>query len=360
MAHEGQLVARRGSRRRRLFVAMVLPVLAAGLVSGALPASAAKGKGKRKSPGHAWAKVTHLRRPHFRARRKVEVHTAAAFWKAWSSIRPGEEIDVRHVTFRGEAVFEKQLPGWAEVHFGPGTTFTGTPGSNLPAVWIDDSRGIRFYGGAVTNPKGGAGVTIYDSSYVTWWGFVIHYTANTGLFVQGIHRPNDHLDLEGDISHWGLNLALDPHSEKGTGIHGANLGDAVRGVKNSRFALYLHDASVGSGVEAGGATQSDGFWHNTLYLRCRNLTKRAVTLTAGNCIQLWGYNVTGNDIAYIVARNLQGRPYDASGMFGGQSLTSDRVGYGRAYRTNLNSRIGAIRWDREHGPTVFANIAPRP
>jgi hypothetical protein len=354
VAQKANLITR--GRGSRLLVAVVLAALGAGLASGALPASAAKAK----RPRHSWAAVTKFHRPRFVARRKVEVHSAAAFWRAWQSIRPGEEIDVHHVTFRGEAVFDKQLPGWAEVHFGPSTTFIGSPGSNLPAVWINASRDIRFYGGVVTNPRGGSGVTVYDSSYVSWWGFVIHDTANTGLFVQGIHRTNDHLDLKGAISRWGLNLALDPHTEKGTGMHGANLADAKYGVRDSRFALYLHDAWVGSGVEAGGATSSDGFWHNTLYLRCRNLTKRAVTLTAGNCIQLWGDNVTGNDFAYIVARNLQGRPYEAGGMFSGQSLASDRVGYGRAFRTNLNSRIGPVRWDREHGPTVFSNIAPRP
>jgi hypothetical protein len=292
-------------------------------------------------------------------RRKVSVHSAAAFWKAWASIRPGEEIDVHSVTFRGEAVFHKELSGWAEVHFDRRTTFTGSPGVNLPAAWIHDSRDIRFYGGTLTNPLGGTGMTIYDSSHVTWWGFDIHNTANTGLLVQGIHRTADHLDLKGRISRWGLNLGLDPHAEKGTGLHGANLGDAVHGVRDSRFALDLHNSAVGSGVEAGGSTGSDGFWHNTLYLRCRNLSMRAVQLTAGNCLQVWGDNVLRNTVAYIEAENLEGRPYDASGMFAGQSLASDKVRYGRATGTNRNLRIGKLRWDPEHGPTVFANVLPR-
>jgi hypothetical protein len=351
-------VERDAGRRCRLLVAAVLAALGSGLAGGAAPATAKTESGARSR--HTWAGVTSFRRPRFVARRTVDVHTAAAFWKAWSSIRPGEEIDVHGVAFRGEAAFAKRLPGWAEVHFGPGTTFTGTPGSNLPAAWIDGCSHIRFYGGNLTNPTGGSGVTVYDSSYVTWWGFRIHDTATTGLAVQGIHRANDHLDLEGTISRWGLNLALDPHSEKGTGLHGANLGDAVYGVRDSRFALDLHDSAVGSGVEAGGATGTDGFWHNTVYLRCRNLTKVAVKLTAGNCLQVWGDNVVGNDFAYIEAEGIAGRPYEASGMFSGQSLASDRVGYGRAVRTNLNPETGAVRWDRENGPTVFGNVAPRP
>lgn len=266
---------------------------------------------------------------------------------------------MRNVAFAGEAVFDRRLTGWAEVHFGRGTRFLGTPGTNLPAAWIHDSSHIRFYGGTLTNPVGGTGLTIYDSSYVSWWGFTIHDTANTGLLVQGIHATNSHLDLKGRISRWGLNLTLDPHSEKGTGLHGANLGDAVRGVRDSRFVLDLADSLVGSGVEAGGATGTDGFWHNSLYLRCRNLRKLAVRLTAGNCLQVWGDNVVDNDFAYIAAESIDGRPYDASGMFDGQSLATDRVRYGRAVRTNLNPRTGNIRWDRENGPTVFANVRPR-
>jgi hypothetical protein len=357
VAHEGHPVGRDGGRRCRLLVAVALLALGTALAAGVLPASAGHAD---RGAAHSWAAATSFRRPRFAVKREVEVHTAATFWRAWKRIRPGEEIDVHGVTFRGEAVFEKRLRGWAEVHFDSGTTFAGTPGSNLPAAWINASHHIRFYGGTLTNPAGGSGMTIYDSSYVSWWGFVIHRTANAGLYVQGIHRPNEHLDLKGTISHWGLNLALDPHSEKGTGLHGANLGDATRGIKNSRFILDLHDASVGSGVEAGGARSSDGFWHNTVYLRCRNLGKRAVQLTAGNCLQVWGENVLGNDFAYIEAEKIEGRPYDASGMFGGQSLASNRVGYGRGFRTNLNPEVGPIRWDREHGPTVFANIAPKP
>lgn len=303
--------------------------------------------------------MTRFRKPPFTASRTIRVHTAAAFWSAWASIRPGEEIDVRGVTFAGEAVFQKRLSGWAEVHFGRGTRFVGTPGMNAPAAWIHDSSHIRFYGGTLTNPSGGTGITIYDSSYVTWWNFGIHDTANTGLLVQGIHQAVAHLDLKGSIARWGLNLALDPHSEKGTGLHGANLGDAVDGVKDSRFALDLHDSAVGSGVEAGGATSSDGFWRNTLYLRCRNLRMHAVVLTAGNCLQVWGDNVVGNVVAYIEATNIAGRPYDASGMYDGQSLASDVVRYGRARRTNLNSRTGEVRWDRQNGPTRFGNVIPR-
>jgi hypothetical protein len=305
----------------------------------------------------SWLTATHFPRPRFRPTRTIDVNTARQFWQAWNRLRPGQEIDVHGVTFSGKATFRKQLPGWAEVHFLTGTRFTGTPGENLAAAWVDRCRHIRFYGGYLTNPTGGSGIVIYDSSWVTWRNFVIHDTANTGLFVQGIDRPNTHLDLTGEISHWGLNLDLDPHGEKGTGLHGANLADSPFGVSDSRFALNVHDGNTGAGVEAGG--RSDFFKHNTLYLWCRNLTKVATKLTAGNCVQLWGVNVTNNDFRYIEAENLAGRPYQTGGMYDGQSLKTDRVHYGRATNTNLNPLIGPIRWDRRFG-TVFRNVSPSP
>jgi hypothetical protein len=314
-----------------------------------------------------WSSETGYPAPSFTPNRTIVVSTTSAFWNAWNNIQPGDEIDVHGVTFTGEAVFSKQLSDWAEVHFDSGTTFTGTPGSNLPAAWIKACQHVRFYGGTLTNPTGGSGVTIYDSSYFTWWGFVIHDTANTGLFVQGINTVNDHLDLKGEIYHWGLNLALDPHAEKGTGLHGANLADAKYGVRDSRIALYLHDGAVGAGVEAGGSSSTDGFWNNTVYLWCQNLTMVATSQVAGNCIQLWGDNVTGNHFEYIEAENLQGRPYDANGMYSGQSLTTDTVDYGRGSNTNLNPHLAStepaipadMSWDTRDGSN-FGDVAPQP
>lgn len=336
-------------------VMALVGVLVAGLAIrpvGAAVDPASHGKTK------TWAHVTAFARPAFTPQRRIVATSAGTFWAAWNALRPGDEIDVRGVTFNGEAVFSKQLPSWAEVHFDASTRFTGTPGSNLPAAWIHNASNVRFYGGRLTNPNGGSGITIYDSSHITWWGFHIDRTASTGLMVQGIKTAVSSVDLKGEISRWGLKLSLDPHAEKGTGLHGALLADANYGVKDSRFALDLHDGAAGSGVEAGGSKSSDGFWNNTLYLRCRALTMVAKVQVGGNCVQVWGTNVEGNAFKYIEARGLQGRPYDAEGMYGGESLASDRVAYGRASRTNLNPRVGSVRWDARHS-TSFGDVSPK-
>lgn len=345
------------SKGQRFLVAGLVALLAVFCLARVGSTNTAYAANRASQRTSRWNAATHFPRPRFRPALTVNVRTASQFWSAWNGLRPDEKINVHGVTFADEAVFRKQLRGWAEIHFDSRTRFTGTPGSNRPAAWIDHCRRIRFYGGNLTNPGGGAGITIYDSSWVTWWNFDIHSTGNTGLFVQGIHRPNVHLDLKGKIYSWGLNLALDPHSEKGTGLHGANLADSPYGVRDSRFALDLHDGATGAGVEAGGRWSTDFFTHNTLYLRCRNLTKVALTLTGGNCAQLWGINITHNVFKYIDAENLAGRPYETGGMYAGQSLKTNRVAYGRATQTNLNPRVGPVRWDRRYG-TVFRNVSP--
>lgn len=352
------------SRRQRIALsAAVFATVATGLALAAAPASAAT----RSSSRHpSWAAATHFRRPAFRPKRTIEVSSVDAFWRAWRNLRPGWEIDVHHVVFSGEVILSKHLTGWAEVHFGRGTVFAGGSDISNPAVWISGSRNVRFYGGSITNPDGGGGMLIYDSSYVTWWDFDIHATGGSGLVIQGIHSANTNLDLKGEISQWGGNLALDPHTEKGTGLHGALLGDGGYGVKDSRFALDLHDGPTGSGLEAGGVDSSDGVWDNTFYVRCRNLTMQATVEAGGNCVQLWGFNVIGNHFAYLAAKNIEGRPYEAQGMREGQSLATDSVVYGHASHTNLNPLLPQtdglplpVLWDPRHGPTAFQHISPR-
>jgi hypothetical protein len=287
---------------------------------------------------------------------------------AWSNLQPGDQLNVRGVTFTGELnLGGKQLSSWAEIHFDSATSFTGVSSGNYPAVWLHGDKNIRFYGGNVSNRNGGGGILVYDSAYLAWWGFVVHDVGGSGLTVQGISTANTNLDLKGEIYHWGLNLSLDPHAEKGTGLHGALLADAYYGVKNSRFALYLHDGATGAGVQAGGSSSTDGFWNNSLYLWCQNLTMVATTQVGGNCEQVWGDNVLGNTTAYLLAENLQGRAYDANGMYSGQSLSTNTIAYGRASKTNLNPYLARtesaiasnVAWDYRYN-TVRQDVSPTP
>jgi hypothetical protein len=44
-------------------------------------------------------------------------------------------------------------------------------------------------------------------------------------------------------------------------------------------------------------------------------------------------------------------------MYAGQSLATDRVVYGLAVHTNLNPRVGPMRWDRRYG-AIFRHVTP--
>jgi hypothetical protein len=356
----------------RLLLATLLVLLAAAGLKSAKPAHAAKTlKSSSPHPRHrrlrtlSWRVATRFPRPRFEARRTINVNTAGGFWRAWRRLRPNEKIVVHGVTFTGEAILaNKQLPAWAEVHFDRGTRFVGVPGAdNAPAVWINNLSHVRFYGGDVSDRasggKAGTGIVVYDSSYLTWWGFRVHDTGGGGVFLTGIKKASDHLDFKGDVTDWGNNLAWDTHPTKGTGQQGVNVADANYGVNNSRLAFHVHNGAVGSGMEIGGSGPTDGARGNTIYLWCQNLTRFAANGGAGNCAQVWGENVIRNEFKYLVAKNLAGRPYHTAGMYANQSLATDRVVYGRASRTNRNGEaFGKVRWD-PHCGTVFVDVRPR-
>ena len=320
-----------------------------------------------------YAAATSYAAPSFTPTQTIDVYSQSAFNTAWSNLQPGQEIDVHGVTFTGEVVLaNKQLSDWAEVHFDSATKFVGYSSAQAyPAVWINKDSHVRFYGGDVSDSASGgmagAGILLYDSSYISWWGFHVHDTGGGGVFLTGINTVSSHLDFKGEVYDWGHNLGWDPHTEKGTGLQGVNIADSNYGVRDSRFAFYVHDGSVGSGFQIGGSNSVDGAWNNTIYLWCQNLTMQATSQVAGNCVQTWGANNLNNDYRFVEAENLQGRPYDANGVYSGQSLSTDTVDYGRASSTNLNpylqrteSAISAsMYWDTRHS-TSFLDAAPMP
>ena len=232
---------------------------------------------------------------------------------------------------------------------------------DVPAVWLNDDSHIHFYGGkfpsAASGGMAGTGLVVYDSSYLSWWGVRVHDVGGAGIYLTGIKRASDHLDFKGDVYDWGHNLKWDPHVEKGTGLQGVNVGDSHYGVNESRLAFHVHNSRVGSGLEMGGARETDGVRGNTVYLWCQKLTIVAPNEEGGNCAQVWGENVTRNTFKYIAAKHISGRPYQAGGMFADQSLATDKVIYGRASRTNLNGDYGDVRWDSRSG-TVFEDVSP--
>jgi len=291
---------------------------------------------------------------------------------AWSNLQPGDQINVHGVTFTGQInLTGKNLSDWAQITFDSATHFVGVSSAvNSPDVYLQNDSHIRFYGGdlneAASGGQAGFGLLIHGAvNYVSWWGFVVHDVGNTALAVFPAEAPSSNLDLKGEVYDWGRNLSWDPHAEKGTGLQGVNLSDAAYSLTDSRIAVYAHDSASGSGMELGSDTASST--GNTIYVWCQNLTKVATSQVAGNCLQVWGRNTLSDDVQYLEAENLTGRPYDANGVYSGQSLSTDTVEYGRASNTNTNPYLASTEsgipsgelWDTRYG-TSFANVAPLP
>lgn len=312
-------------------------------------------------PAPTYDSETAYSAPAFTASRVVDVFTQSAFNTAWSNIQPGDQIKVHGVTFTGEvALNNKTMASDAEIDFDAATKFVGGSNNALPDVWISNTNHLRLFGGDIS----GQGVLIYGSSYVLWYGFKVHDVAGQGVFITGVNRAVDHADIKGEVSNWGTDLTQDPHAEKGTGLHGINVADSSYGVNNSRIAMYTHDGSAGAGMQIGGANATDNAADNTIYMKCLNLTMHAVSQIAGNCVQVWGENITNNDFKYIEATNLQGRPFDVDGVYSGQTLSTNTIDYGRATNTNLNSSMNEsiaqnVHWD-SRGGVVLVDVAPTP
>jgi hypothetical protein len=183
---------------------------------------------------------------------------------------------------------------------------------------------------------------------------------------QAIGGPVDHDDFQGTISKVGQNLSWDPHAEKGTGLHGANLWDAntTGNFTNNRFAFYAHDIPTGACVEFGNDQPTSLATGNVLYLKCVNETEVALSQTGGSALQLWGdTNTLGLDVKYLEADNTQGRALDNQGLYTGQSLAGVTVADGQAAQTNQNSKLNepsnGLPWDWR-GKVNYLNVLPAP
>jgi hypothetical protein len=306
-------------------------------------------------------------RPSFAAARTIQVSNASELRAAISNLQPGDLVKATaSFTVSGETVIKNRLASPAELDL-TGVSFVYSGGSNLPAVWLNNAQNLHIYGGAMsTAGTGGQGLLVGGSQHVRWWGFTIHDTGSTGFAARAIGGPVDHDDFQGTIWKVGQNLAWDPHAEKGTGEHGANLWDSnsTGGFTNNRFALYAHDIPTGACVEFGNDQPSSLASGNVLYLKCVNETKVALSQTGGNGLQMWGdTNTLGLAVKYLEVNNAQGRALDTQGLYSGQSLSGVTVAYGQASNTNLNTKLNepnnGLPWDKR-GSVVYQNVLPTP
>jgi hypothetical protein len=304
-------------------------------------------------------------RPSFTPSRTIQVSNASELQSALSNLQPGDLVQATgSFTVSGETVIANRLSSPAELDL-TGVKFVYSGGQNVNAVWLNNAQNLYIYGGDLsTSDTGGVCLRVYGSQHVLWWGFNLHDCGATGFQAQAIGGPVDHDDFQGTIWKVGQNLAWDPHAEKGTGLHGANLWDAnqTNAFTNNRFAFYAHDISVGACVEYG--NNQGVATGNVLYLKCVNETEVAQTQTGGNALQLWG-NIDNTTkatlkVKYLEGNNLQGFAYRDAGLSSGTDASGISIEYGRASSTNHNPRYaGQNPWQHQFHE-VYYDAQPAP
>jgi hypothetical protein len=320
-------------------------------------------------------------RPAFTAIRTINVSSASALLSAISNLQAGDLVKAtapftvtvpNSNTSGGVLNIFNRLSSYAEIDLtGVSIVYSGT--NKVPGVYIRNASHLYIFGGDITTGQGGSCVLWFSSQYVTYWGFNAHNCGTDGLSMftgksgYSYTGPVQHNDIEGEVSHTGQNAtAWDPHQEKCTGVHGANLADGnFFDFSYNRVALNVHDEPcAGGGIEFG-SSQSTNLPHdNTIILQCTNMTYLASIQTGGNCYQTWGYGNTHTDIKFINATNLEGHPYAAAGLYSKPNtyLTTDTLEYGRASKVNLNPfeySKDKVTWSRIGG-TAFKDVLPLP
>ena len=308
-------------------------------------------------------------RPAFSPKRTIEVRNSTQLRTAVSNLRPGDLVKAAArftVSSSSSAalVIDNRLSAPAELDL-TGIRFVYTGSRQVDGVWLNNASNLYIFGGDIsTSDTGGVCLRVYGSQHVLWWGFTAHDCGATGFQAQAIGGPVDHDDFQGTIWKVGQHLAWDPHAEKGTGLHAANLWDAnqTNAFTNNRFAFYAHDIPVGACVEFG---NSKGVaTGNVLYLKCVNETDVAQTQTGGNALQLWG-NIDNTvkatlKVKYLEGDNLQGFAYRDAGLSSGVDGSGIEIEYGRASNTNQNPRYaGQNPWQHQFHE-VYYDAQPAP
>jgi hypothetical protein len=354
--------------------------VAVGAVFVSLPSAQATGRTYGQAIGYSQT------RPAFTPKRTVSVSTASSLRRAIRHLQPGDLVKASAsftvTSSTSDAlVIANRLSAPAEIDLtGVKIVYTGT--ANRSSVWVRNVLNVWIFGGdlSMSQPTLGGGPCLdwTGGQHSMWWGFYAHDCGSGGMTMfaaapsYSYAGPVEYDDIQGEVGHFSLNDGkFDPHAERCSGLHGANLSDNNWfAFDHNRIALYVHDsACTGGGIELGSrnspTTSTPGPipTQNTIYLKCVNLTFVSKSQTGGNCYQVWGYGATHEDIPYLEADNIAGHPYWAHGMYaaaGTSALSTDTVEYGRTTNVRTNPRYAKDpNWDKRDG-TVFENVSPLP
>jgi P pilus assembly chaperone PapD len=241
-------------------------------------------------------------------------------------------------------------------------------------VFLHDVSNLRIFGGDIGSNLYGGGIRIMGNTHdVTWWDFYVHNIGGSGVGIQPITQSGatssiQNLNLRGEVNRFALNPSLDPHADKGTGVHGVIIHGNSGHYDNSTLTVYAHDSlrpgesslgliwpegGGGSAVEAGtNSTGGPTSQNNDKYyvkgdnlLMIPNGTNPGSTAkqTGGNVINAWGsVPLNGNDFVWIEGNNITGAVMHGTGGGWYPGSPAILVEHGRHTKTNQQPNLGNI------------------
>jgi hypothetical protein len=297
--------------------------------------------------GDAWDEMLAQEFPitSFTPLRTVNVTSASALNAACADLRAGDRINASNFTYNGsfQGVRDKNLSGFAEIHY-TNVNFVAT-GTQYGYALINTSK-VRSFGADITG--GGYAIPIFQCEDVEFRG-TVHDIGGTAVHPTGNGVRANRITVVVEAWNCGLNHTLDPHADKGTGLHALYAGDSG-GVPNidCKYAVDTHDQSnCAGGVQL--TNQQNGF----IAVRARDLSFFSTTQTAGNAIQHFGSNLLNCGL-WVDAARISGHGFRSQGG----TLSSSTVEYGRAVDFCLNSREGTKAWDTVGGITYGPDVEP--
>lgn len=259
---------------------------------------------------------------------------------------------------------------------------TSTNGES--ALSILASSNLALYGGEFTSTAIGIsmrGAITTVSLFDTW----IHDVGMHGILAipstsSGGTSTITGTRIQAEVGpNWCMNPALDPHPDKGSGIHCAILFDSGNGSSftNNTLAIYGHDSLTAGATSYGqtwpeggggscmelGQTSGGSGANNTLYAKgvnfhmIPNSTNPGSTGTrqfGGRLIALWGnVALTGLRMGWLEANNITGPMVGGDG--GNWHPTAIVVDHGRATLTN-QSTVGSNAAPQNVPYPVWSNV----
>lgn len=284
-------------------------------------------------PGN-WSSFYNVSPPAFSPSRTVNVSTQSALMAAIQGALGGDLVNYTGGTLSGEFGAITRNGPLAVVNLN-GAHFAGTPaGSRLPAFYLKGAGGLRFLNFGLSNP-GGDGLWVQDANTLEFWGFVVSNCGGQGIHLLGASKACDGVLLHGEVTNCGLDLAQDPHVDKGSGLHGFYSGGSSFPVTNGDWTLYVHDQARGAAMEINRTRNTH------IALKAVNCTYVARSQAGGNALQPWATSAesssTWNDnitVDYLEASNVA-RVVETVGMEAG-SLANSKVLVGRGTNVRLS------------------------